>query len=406
MCTYSDTNVNWFSHLNRLDNQGYMNGTQRTYAYASTGADVRAYVVDTGVYGTHQEFDTRVEGGANMTVDADLANGQTRPDEEQPITLDDSPANNPCWGYQATLTNAAHGTAVASALGGTNTGVAKNVTIIPVKVMTCGGQLPKLAVARGLDWIQEDMADADHNPLNGLQPRTQRAVVNMSIFFRLGVGIPAQETQVCEDGDVDQNGLPTYTNCISAIENEINELVRVDLNVTPARRGIPVVVSANNQSDGNCTTSPARLGYGGTQPTAYHTITVGGTMAFPQNNYSDARWLCDGTPEGCSTDWPDRGSNFGPCVSMYAPAWNIRTASGTGWNQYRPDGAASSGTSFAAPQVAGAIARLFERQPNLTSVEVWNELLTRMNERWWNTPPPNFDPSGTNSRLLYMRYNE
>lgn len=72
MCTYSDANVNWFWHLNRLDNQGYINATERMYAYASTGAGVRAYVVDTGVYGTHQEFDTRVEGGANMTVDPDV----------------------------------------------------------------------------------------------------------------------------------------------------------------------------------------------------------------------------------------------------------------------------------------------------------------------------------------------
>lgn len=404
LCTYTDADPNWFWHLNRLDNQGYAYPSQRTYAYQSTGAGVRAYVVDSGVYGEHQEFDfpsSRVLSGANMTWDDEVADPILRDDEERPINRDATPADRPCGGWVTDpFRNSSHGTAVASALGGTNTGVAKNVTIVPVKVMTCDGWMPKLAVARGLDWIQADMATI--NAQDNAAGRTlTRAVVNMSIYFDPGFVRNAtldpypQGQQVCEDG----NG--SYVNCLGAIEHEINELVRVDLTATPQRRGIPVVVSANNQNNGNCSTTPARMGYGGNYATTYRTITVGATMAHAQNNHVDQRWQCALTPEGCDvTNFPtELGSNYGVCVSMYAPGWNVRTAAGTGPSQYRPVGAGSSGTSFAAPQVAGAIARLFERQPLLTSVDVWNELLNRTAQRWTAN---NFDPSGNNTRLLYM----
>jgi hypothetical protein len=156
----------------------------------------------------------------------------------------------------------AHGTAVASLLAGNTSGVAKNATIVPVKVISCrDGNISQLAVARGLDWIQADMAARQQtNP-------AVRGVVNMSLFFESDPTAGPRpghtyrdDQELCEDG---QGG---FTNCMSALEHEVNQLIG---------QNIPVVTSTNNQNNPNCTTSPARMGYGGTHPTTYHTITVG-----------------------------------------------------------------------------------------------------------------------------------
>lgn len=346
-CFYGDDTY-W--HLDRLDNRGQIYGT-KAYAYNTTGHGVRAYVIDTGVYGTHSEFDNRVEVGANMTVDPDIADPPD-PGEEPAISPDYSAANFPCGQWQ-TDPNAGpgHGTGVASVLGGTTVGVAKNVTIVPVKVITCAMTRAKLSVARGLDWVLVDM-----------QGRGNRALVTMSTF----VDTLFEGNDLCETGN---GGL---TNCVSAIEQTVGRVIAAN---------IPVIVSANNRSDGECRTSPARMGYGNeaARPGPYRTITVGGTMYLRSGTpYTDQRWTCAASPDGCDPVWVSRtngygsGSNFGPCVSIWAPAWNMHVAGASGPGSFRTrynpatgTGSAgpSSGTSWSAPYTAGVVARLLERQP-------------------------------------------
>ena len=86
--------------------------------------------------------------------------------------------------------------------------------------------------------------------------------------------------------------------------------------------GVTYVVSAGNNSFDACLKSPARVGAA---------LTVGATTA------ADARWS---------------SSNFGPCVDLFAPGASIRSAVGTS----RTATALFSGTSMAAPHVAGAAA--------------------------------------------------
>ncbi len=370
LCTYADDT---FWNLDRLDNQGQIYGTKR-YGYLSTGSGVRAYIVDTGVYAAHSELLGRVETGANMTIDPDVTDPIGTPGEEPPIQADYTPPNNPCGGWLADPNaGAGHGTGVASVLGGTTVGVAKDVTIIPVKVFNCAGAASKLAMARGLDWIEADMAG-----------RQNRAVVNMS--FRIPID-GTQNTQVCEDG----NG--GYTNCLSAFENEISDLINAN---------VVVFAAANNQNDGNCASSPARMGYGNEVnfPSTNRTITVGGTMY--TGAYVDQRWTCAAQPGGCTIEEAQNnpGSNYGPCVSIWAPAWNINVAGASGPNSYRTAYRNRSGTSFSSPYAAGVAARLLQRYPTLTPRQVWDELVSRANLRWG---PPDFDPSNVvNTRLVYM----
>src|SRR5438309_1322014 len=83
----------------------------------------------------------------------------------------------------------------------------------------------------------------------------------------------------------------------------------------------------------------------------------------------DDRWYCgDGS---CDHYTGEDGSNYGACVSIWAPGWNMRLASGSSATSYRPAGAASSGTSFSAPLVAGLVARLLEKYPTMSATDVW-----------------------------------
>jgi subtilisin family serine protease len=186
--------------------------------------------------------------------------------------------------------------------------------------------------------------------------------------------VESQET--CEDG------AGGFTNCLSALEHEVNELVRKE---------IPVITSANNQNNGNCTTSPARLGHGGRHPTNHHTITVGATAYVTNTN-------------GTYTDVKSANSNFGPCVSIFAPGSSLSVAykDASGASTFIPF--TTGGTSFASAIVSGAVARLLQQYPTLTASQVWTELQNRAAQR--TVQPPNFDPSGFNNRLLYIRATE
>lgn len=338
-----------------------------------------------------------------MVIDPDVSDPVTRPDEEDPVTVvaaDYYSPNNPCGAWRLSDTdNIAHGTGVASIIGGTNTGVAKNVRIVPIKVATCTNfAIPKLAVARGLDWAIND--SRSHNA---------RAVINMSIHFETyltNVNGVTSDQQVCEDGS------GGYTLCLAALENEINNAIAAN---------IPVIVSGNNQSSNMCSVqSPARMGqnsdsstWSGSYASTYHTITVGGTMA-TASDYTDRRWTCETAPEQCDPTWAPanttdgHGSNYGDCVSIWAPAWNIRTASGTGPTNYRPSGGASSGTSFSAGYVTGVVARLLQLNPSLSPLDVWNALVFRANERCQTggVCPSSFDPSRFNNKLVFMAPSE
>jgi subtilisin family serine protease len=351
------TDESWW-HLDRLDNRGPLY-SYHAYAYTSTGHNVNVYVLDTGILGTHEQFDGRVLAGATYG--------------------DTLPANNPCGGFPTNPFDApgygpGHGTAVASVVGGNTNGVAKNVTLIPVKVLNCdppngllyGGNI--LWNCWGLDWI---LADA-----TSFANANRRSVVTTSLFFRVA-DVQNQQCQTSPDPNS-----PT-TPCLPAFENNVRNLVM---------HGITVVASANNQNNGNCDTSPARMGYGNTAYD-FHTITVGGSTE------QDQRWvrLPNEQIPNC-TGCNDTGSNFGACVDIYAPAqhlWHLANISAN--NAYRTRLDQLSGTSFAAPIVAGIAARLLEHNAWLPA-QVWQYIRDNANH------PGCFDTTVTpcNDRLAYI----
>ena len=94
------------------------------YTYNQTGLGVHAYIIDTGVRSSHQEFTGR------------MGNGYT--------AVNDGNGTNDCNG---------HGTHVAGTTGGTTYGLAKQVTLHAVRVLNCQGSGTNSGVIAGVDWV-------------------------------------------------------------------------------------------------------------------------------------------------------------------------------------------------------------------------------------------------------------
>jgi len=94
-----------------------------TYTYNWTGSGVRAYVIDTGIRTTHNEFG----GRASNVFDAFGGSGAD------------------CNG---------HGTHVAGTIGGATYGVAKSSMPRGVRVLDCNGSGSNSGVIAGVDWVR------------------------------------------------------------------------------------------------------------------------------------------------------------------------------------------------------------------------------------------------------------
>lgn len=234
----------------------------KKYTFSNAGAGVHAYVLDTGVRTTHQEFGGRAKSGF------DAIDG-TRTDD--------------CHG---------HGTHVAGVLGGARYGMAKGVSLVSVRVLDCSANGTFAALIAGVDWVTA----------NAVKP----AVANISL-----------------------NG---------ATSDSVNAAVARSI-----ASGVVYSVAASNQADDACTRSPA---------SAAQAITVGATES------NDARGPY---------------SNYGPCLDIFAPGTDVLSATQSGDTAT----ATRSGTSMAAPHVAGAAALALSQHPEWSPGQVRDHLVAR-----------------------------
>ncbi len=166
--------------LDRIDQRN--RPLDNSYTYNYTGSGVTAYIVDTGVLANHSQFGTRV--GSGYTA------------------ISDGRGTTDCNG---------HGTHVAGTVGGSTYGVAKSVSLRPVRVLDCQGSGTDSGVIAGIDWVTANHAAGTP------------AVANMS----LGGGV--------------SSALDT------AVNNSIND-------------GISYAVAAGNDYSANaCNGSPSRV---------------------------------------------------------------------------------------------------------------------------------------------------
>jgi len=226
-----------------------------------TGAGVTAFILDTGIREDHSEFSGRVLPGFSV--------------------IKDGKGTTDCNG---------HGTHVAGIVGGRLYGVAKQVMLVPVRVMDCAGVGTVSGLISALEWVGNT--------------KQRPAVANVSM-----------------------GGAAS-----SALNTAIAALVA---------KGVTVVVAAGNKGIDACKASPA---------SAPNVISVGAT-----------------NKEGALA----RYSNFGPCVNIFAPGFEVTSA----WHTSDSATKTLSGTSMASPSVAGLAALALETVPEASPLEVANFLV-------------------------------
>lgn len=180
--------------LDRIDQRALPLSNSFSYSAAGNGAGVRAYIVDSGLLSSHVDFTGRVDTG--FSAIADLVN-----------TTED------CNG---------HGTHVSGTVAGTTYGVAKQATIVPVRVLNCQGAGSTSGVIAGLDWV---IADHVSGP----------AVANMSLGGKPSRALDAAVARVVDDG---------VTVAVAAGNEHANACMS-----SPARVAQAITVGATNESD-------------------------------------------------------------------------------------------------------------------------------------------------------------
>ena len=154
-----------------------------SYSYAGDGTGVHTYVLDTGIRTTHTDFGGRASTGVDEIGGA------------------------PC--VPSPDAKSGHGTHVAGTIGGSTYGLAKNVTLVSVRVLGCTGSGSSDQVIAGVEWVTA----------NAVKP----AVANMS----LGT---------------------------STLVSSINTAVAASI-----ASGIPYIVAAGNSNKDACSTSPGSV---------------------------------------------------------------------------------------------------------------------------------------------------
>ena len=164
--------------LDRIDQPALPLSNSFTYP-AQGGQGVRVYIVDTGVQADNPDFAGRILPGFDV--------------------IGTNAQNTDCHG---------HGTHVAGTAAGTRYGIAKQASIVPVRVLSCAGSGSYSGIITALDWIKQN------------NPAGTPAVINMSI------------------------GGPTSAALNTAVESLVAS-------------GIVAAVAAGNSNTDACTASPA-----------------------------------------------------------------------------------------------------------------------------------------------------
>jgi aqualysin 1 len=247
-----------------------------------------------------------------------------------------------------------HGTAVASILGGARYGVAKQVTLHIIRVSDaiydldprddgmCDPGFNSGRVLQAFDWVMAN----HHKP----------AVVNLS-------------------WEVEASSTVASAFEVNSVDVAAKNLIRA---------GVTLVNSSGNDNTDVSASHPASLP---------EVLVVGAVSPVDYRYYTTA----PGKP-----GHPDvvQGSNYGYTVDVHAPGVSILTPRHIGWDIEKE----WSGTSFAAPHVAGVVARYLQVNPSATPAQVESYIINTatLNKVKGLPGPEPFYPS-TPNRLLYVQ---
>jgi subtilisin family serine protease len=183
--------------LDRIDQRNLpLSGT---YTYAATGAGVKAYIIDTGIRFSHTQFGGRAIKGVD-----EVTSGGSASD---------------CNG---------HGTHVAGTVGGSTYGVAKAMTLVAVRVLSCSGSGTTSGVIAGVDWVTGNHASG------------QPAVANMSLGGGASSALDSAVRNSIADG---------VSYAIAAGNGNRGGVAQNACNYSPARVSEAMTVSATDRTD-------------------------------------------------------------------------------------------------------------------------------------------------------------
>ena len=329
------------------------------YPHASDGEGVVAFVLDTGVWAKHAQFDGRVKYGHNAIKDS----------------RGDVYALDPCTDVtsgDSVQASRSHGTSVASLLGGNTMGIAPKVTIASVRVLPCGGS----------DWQLADVLDGIDWAVGPAVPHPKGAVLNMSFEGPLGNFSTLQ---------------------LGSLKAALASAAKNGIMAFAVAGNAPFDAQGQAGSGNSCDSVIASFGYGSGQPSP-HVIVTSGT------NTDDTREI-NCTPGDKVRCGGGREFGYGQCVDLFAPATCVRAAViGANDNDTSAERQSDfNGTSWASPMTAGAAARLLDEYPSLSSVpsetsyKVWRMLRdTATHGVVVAKDPDTQDRNKSPDRLLYI----
>jgi subtilisin family serine protease len=140
--------------LDRIDQRATT--ANNSYSFATNGAGVTVYVIDSGIYASHSQF-----------------TGRTR------IGFD-------AFGGDGTDCNG-HGTHVAGTVGGSTYGVAPAASLVSVRVLDCSGSGSLSGVIAGIDWVINDHVSGP-------------AVINLSLGTAKSASLESAVDRAFNDG--------------------------------------------------------------------------------------------------------------------------------------------------------------------------------------------------------------
>ena len=212
--------------LDRIDQRTVVTSS-RSYDFSEDGGGVKAYILDSGVNASHPEFGGRVLEGWSYrssstalssyrsSLEANVANpndGIEACPNDATHTVDPAVFDNPAsvdLADKGQTDNDGHGTHVAGIIGGDTTGVAKNVSLVPVRALDSCGNGTTTMILEALNWVLNNHAAGE------------RAILNLSIGFS-----------------------STVSSVDTAITNIMNE-------------GVVVIAAAGNEATSACGNTPA-----------------------------------------------------------------------------------------------------------------------------------------------------
>jgi subtilisin family serine protease len=187
----SQANATW--GIDRVDQRKLpLNGT---YTYTVDGAAVTAYIIDTGILYSHNEFGGRAKFGFDA------------------------------FGGNGTDGNG-HGTHVAGTVGGNIYGIAKKVNLIAVRVLDNRGSGSTTGVVAGMDWVAGN--------------KTLPAVANMSLGGGASQAIDDAVTRLYDSG---------VSVIVAAGNGNMAGIAQDACNYSPARAPHAYTVGATTSSD-------------------------------------------------------------------------------------------------------------------------------------------------------------